>query len=327
MVTLRGVAGAERESVLSIVIPNWNGRQHLQRNLPCVLEAVESFDGETEIIVVDDGSTDGSVDYLRVEFSQVKLLTHSTNKGFAAACWTGVSAARGEVVVLLNDDVRPEKGFLTPLVQHFRDESVFAVSCLSLGEDNETVVEAVKIPYFKRGLLKFRDKRSTCPCSVVPTFYAVGGHAAYRRDRFVELGGFDPIYSPFYWEDVDVSYRAWKRGWRVLFEPQSKVVHEKRGVIKDSFNYEHATVANHKNRFIFIWGNITYPPYFYFSHLFPTVLRVIFGILIMDVRYYRSFFGAVRALPKVMRCRRRRREEGVRSDRGIFRLLVSGRSF
>jgi len=310
-------------SLASIVITNWNGKHHLQRNLQSVLDAAKEFGGPTEIIVVDDASTDGSVDYLRAEFPGTRLEVHPANRGFASACWTGILAARGTVVVLLNNDVRPHKAFLAPLVQHFADESVFAVGALSVSEDNRAVREGVKVPYFKRGLLKFRNARETTS-GVAPTFYAVGGHVAYRRDRFVELGGFDPVYSPLYWEDVDISYRAWKRGWRVLFEPQSRVIHEERGDFRSAHGHKPTAIVNHRNRFVFTWVNMTDPLYFYVYHLVPTLIRVMFGFLVMDFDYYRAFFGAVRSLPTVVRCRKQRRRESAVSDREIFNSIVSG---
>ena len=64
-----------------------------------------------------------------------------------------------------------------------------------------------------------------------PTLFASGGHSAYRRDRFLEMGGFDPLFAPFYWEDVDLCYRAWKRGWKILFEPRSAVLHDHQSTI------------------------------------------------------------------------------------------------
>ena len=114
---------------LTVVIPNYNGKSLLERNLPQVLKAVEQWGKPSEIIVVDDASTDQSVAFLKKNFPQVKVVEHKKNQRFALACNSGVKVAKGKMVVLLNSDVAPELDFLKPLLKHFNDSQVFAVGC------------------------------------------------------------------------------------------------------------------------------------------------------------------------------------------------------
>jgi GT2 family glycosyltransferase len=81
-----------------------------------------------------------------------------------------------------------------------------------------------------------------------PTFYAGGGSSAYDRRKFLELGGFDPLLHPFYVEDADVSYMAWKRGWKVLYAPGSIVFHEHRGTIGKRFTRRTSTASSLRTR-------------------------------------------------------------------------------
>ncbi len=113
----------------SIIIPNWNGEKLLENNLPAVFRS-----GAGQIIVVDNGSEDGSVSLLKnlqVQYPQLKIIFNQKNLGFARAVNQGVKRAENEIVVLLNNDVVPEKDFLKPLEEDFKDPRVFAVS---LGE-------------------------------------------------------------------------------------------------------------------------------------------------------------------------------------------------
>jgi len=119
---------APRTNAASVVIPNWNGRDLLEKYLPSVVAALAA-DPANEIVVVDNGSTDGSADYLRAHFPQVTVVALPQNLGFGGGSNEGFRAAKNEVVVLLNSDMRVASDFLAPLLEGFRDPLVFAVSC------------------------------------------------------------------------------------------------------------------------------------------------------------------------------------------------------
>src|SRR3972149_7908176 len=98
---------------VSIVIPNYNGEKLIEKNLPKVLAAKESSQNRIlEIIIVDDGSIDQSVKLITSMFPQVKLIKHTKNRGFSSSVNTGVRAAKGDLILLLNTDVLPEENFL-----------------------------------------------------------------------------------------------------------------------------------------------------------------------------------------------------------------------
>ena len=106
---------------LSVVIPNYNGEELLGKNLPKVLSSVE----DAEIIVVDDASSDGSLKVLGNFKHKIKIIKNEKNLGFSSTVNRGVKEAKGGIVILLNTDVIPEKGFLDPLLSHFKDDNVF----------------------------------------------------------------------------------------------------------------------------------------------------------------------------------------------------------
>src|SRR6202035_3914162 len=112
----------------SVVIPNWNGRDLLEKYLPSVIEALAG-NPANEIIVVDNGSQDGSAAFVSEHFPSVRLLALERNLGFGGGSNAGFRAAKNDIVVLLNSDMRVERDFLAPLLEGFTDESVFSVAC------------------------------------------------------------------------------------------------------------------------------------------------------------------------------------------------------
>src|SRR5579872_4352453 len=112
----------------SVVIPNWNGRDLLEKYLPSVIVALAG-NTANEVIVVDNGSSDVSADFIRQKFPEVKLVALERNLGFGGGSNAGVRAAVNDIVVLLNSDMRVDPGFLAPLLSGFAAANVFAVSC------------------------------------------------------------------------------------------------------------------------------------------------------------------------------------------------------
>ena len=89
-----------------------------------------------------------------------------------------------------------------------------------------------------------------------PCFYGGGGSCAFDRAKFLDIGGFDHLYRPFYLEDTDLGYMAWKRGWKVLYQPASVVYHEHRGTIGKRFSNAYIQSVLKKNFVLFAWKNI-----------------------------------------------------------------------
>ncbi|HUD05224.1 MAG TPA: glycosyltransferase family 2 protein [Patescibacteria group bacterium] len=286
---------------ISVIIPNYNGENLLKENLGRVYQEVAAYKlGEAEIIVVDDGSSDGSVNFLN-EFSKThrnfKVLVGDKNLGFAPTVNKGVSAAKGEVVILLNTDVCPEKGFLEPLLKHFSDPKVFAVGCLDKSiEGDKVTLRGRGLGEWKRGFLVHRRGE----VNKANTLWVSGGSAAFRKSVWEKLGGFNELYAPFYYEDIDLSYRALKAGFDVLFEPKSIVVHEhEKGAIKSKYSGFAIKTIAYRNQFIFVWENATdfslrlthvvWLPY----HLAQALVR-------FDLAFYLGFFEALILLPKII---------------------------
>ncbi|KKS98648.1 MAG: glycosyl transferase family protein [Candidatus Gottesmanbacteria bacterium GW2011_GWA2_43_14] len=257
---------------ISVIIPNFNGRKLLEKNLPQVLKELI----DAEVIIVDDASTDGSADFLSKNYPQIKVISRKQNMGFASSVNLGVKSAQGELLLLLNSDVYPRKNLLGPLLPYFNDPSVFAVGMLQESQEKEgTVGRGRATGGFKRGFLLHRrggtDKKDT--------LWVSGGAGLYRRNIWQKLGGLDEKYDPFYWEDVDLSWRAVKAGYRIFFEPRSRVVHRQgEGAIRSFFTPDKIKMIAYRNQFYFVWKNLNqggylarhavWLPYYFLKALF-----------------------------------------------------------
>jgi GT2 family glycosyltransferase len=234
----------------SIVITNYNGLKLLKKNLPEVVKAVSN----SEIIIVDDASTDGSVRFVKNNFPNIKIIENSKNLRFAASCNKGVKEAKGEIVILLNNDVRPTKNFLNPLVNNFRDPLVFSVGCKEIEiRKNRKIVSGRTEGEFKKGFLVHRKAKDQTKKQTLWTF---GGSMAVNRQKFLKLNGFDSLFKPAYWEDIDLCWRARKKAWKILFEPQAVVYHQHETTNIKELGKRNMEIAAYKNQILFVWKNI-----------------------------------------------------------------------
>ena len=288
---------------VTVIIPNYNGRQLLAGNLPAVRAAAARYPGGCTVVVVDDGSADDSVTLLEREFADVKLIRHDRNRGFAEAVHSGVAAADTEHLVFLNSDVRTDADFIEPLLRTLLAEDVFATSPLIVDGHGRMTDESWRGYEVRRRRLRPLKLKGFVPPAPVATLFASGGSMALKKSMFQALGGFLPLYQPFYWEDIDLGMRAWRRGWRSLFVPGCRIVHDHGGSsIKTHIARARIHRIGRRNKFLFEW-----------IHLSPEALRqVIPGYVLqalgrlarLDVVYLGGLFAALRRLPEVRAIRR-----------------------
>jgi GT2 family glycosyltransferase/glycosyltransferase involved in cell wall biosynthesis len=316
---------APLSGLASIIILNWNGKDLLAQGLPSVIEAIRVDHRPHEILLVDNGSSDGSVDFVRTGFPDVRILSLPHNRGFAEGNNAGVRAAKNDVVVLLNNDMIVDPGFLRPLLGGFGPET-FAVSSQIYLQDSAARREETgkTTAVFRRGMIDYSHCRLDGKCRsrpYYPVFWAGGGSSAFHRNRFLQLGGFQALFSPAYVEDTDLSYRAWKIGWEVLFAPSSVVYHKHRATSSRRFTPGRLQTLIQRNQFLFIWKNIhSWRLLLEHSLLLPwNVYRLgrDFGPAI-----WRSLLQGVARLPAVLIARTALPAPRLRSDEEIFELFA-----
>lgn len=292
----------------SIIIPNYNGVELLEKYLPSVIKAKQNSKNRIrEIIVVDDASTDESVKLVKDKFPQVKLIKHRENRGFSSSVNTGARAAKGEILVLINSDVKVENDFLVAVISDFKNENVFAISFHEKGYGWAT-------GKFEDGFIVHKSGKGTI--SVHETFWVNGGSGAFRRDYWMKLGGMDEkLLSPYYWEDVDLCYRALKRGYTLLWEPRSRVFHEHEKTM-DKISKGKKSRIQERNQLLFIWKNITS------WNLFKKHIVGLIARLSKRPGYARVVIMALLKLDTVRKARQKEKRQAQVSDEAVFSKFV-----
>jgi GT2 family glycosyltransferase len=240
-----------------VVIPGADRWELTSGCLASLCPALETSPASVEVVYVDDASQDATIPQLRSRYPSLRIEHLANRIGFAEAANRGVRVAKAPIVVLLNNDIEVDLGFLDPLIRHFKDGTVFAVTADSIVDGKH---ESVSRGAFRGGLFHveqpvLRDV-APLPAVTVTNFHMSGGFSAVDREKFLSLGGFPRAYSPFYWEDVELSWRAWRRGWTLLFEPRSRVHHKGHATIASLYTQPFRRYVYERNRLLFIWRNI-----------------------------------------------------------------------
>jgi GT2 family glycosyltransferase len=289
---------------VSVVMPNLNGEKLLEKNLPAFVKAKEnSKNNIKEIIIVDDGSWDNSVNFLKQNYPEIKLIKHKINRGFSAAVNTGVRASKGDLILLINTDVLPEENFLEPVFKHFADNKIFSVS---LHEKKYGWAQG----NFSEGYIGLGMGTEMKEPHI--SFYVSGGSGVFRRKIWMELGGMDEkLLSPFYWEDIDICYRAWKRGYVNMWEPDGKVVHNHESTIS-KFPKSYVQRIRERNQLLVIWKNI------HSRSLFRKHIAGVAARLLRHPGYLRIVLMALGKLSVALKARKKEVKESRVSDEAVF---------
>jgi GT2 family glycosyltransferase len=234
---------------ISVIVTNWNSVKLLQKYFPGVLSTSDIAD---EIIFADDASSDDSLKYiteLQKNNPKIKLVTHKDNVGFGQNSNDAIKRSKGELVVLLNNDISPQPGYLLPSLRFFNDLKVFGVGFAEVGHENYAKLK------WENGYIQHSPETSS---SFHITGWVSGGSSIIRRELFIKFNGFDPVYSPYYSEDLDLCYRAWKSGYQCIWEPKCKVEHRHESTMSKFPKYT-LDYVKERNRLLTVWRNITDP--------------------------------------------------------------------
>jgi O-antigen biosynthesis protein len=235
---------------ISVIVTNWNTVNLLQKYF---LHVVQNSPEASEIIFADDCSPDSSVSYiseLQKKYPKIRIITHKTNIGFGANSNDAVNNATGDYVVLLNSDILPHRDYISSSLKYFDKKDIFGVGFCEIGNENWSKI------FWKDGYLQY--DRGFPVDKIHISGWLSGGGSIIDKQKFLKLGGFDKVYAPFYSEDVDLGFRAWKSGYTLLWNPKSLIEHKHESTMS-KFPKRHLDYVKERNRLLTVWRNISDP--------------------------------------------------------------------
>jgi GT2 family glycosyltransferase len=278
----------KEKPVLSIVIVSWNVREDLRECLQSMLreEGSRLESGEIEIIVVDNASTDGTAEMVNLEFPRVKLLVNSQNLGYTKANNIGINHSRGKYVLMLNPDTIVHQGALQALIDCAESHpKAGIIGAKLLNPDGSVQRSARSFPDIGAGLFRNTFLGRLFPNNPFVRRYLLtdfgydevrevdwvsGAAMLVRRDLIERIGGLDERFWA-YCEDVDLCWRAWQAGYKVLFCPNAVITH-KVGRSSDQ-RLVPSLIQHHKSMWLFYLKN--------YRHRYPLLLFPLIGLGIL----------------------------------------------
>ncbi|HDD24077.1 MAG TPA: glycosyltransferase family 2 protein [Chloroflexi bacterium] len=303
---------------VTVIIPNWNTR----RWLPGCLDGLRAQTYRPfETLLVDNGSTDGSLSFVRQNYPEVRIIALPENRGFAGGVHVGIRATQSEYVALLNVDTVPQPDWLSSLVAAMEasppDVGALASRMLSLHDPSRIDDAGDILSWYgsarKRGMgepAKRYDQQEE-------VFSICAGAALYRRSFLEKTGGFDEQFTS-YLEDVDLGLRGRLLGYRYLFIPTAEVYHAGQGAGTPRPRYVYLMT---RNRLALLTKNI---PRSLLSKHWRTLL---YGQLYFSLVYKHplssmaGIWAWVRSLPRLLRQRREIQKHKVISDAALDAML------
>ncbi len=300
------------EKTVSVVIPVYKNLEAFCRNLKINLR----YFRQSELVIVNDCPEEDIEPAVKKIAPSARIINHKKNLGFGLTVNDGIRESSGKIILLLNSDViLRDSSFLEALPVLKKDPSIFALSFAQIEADASTVGH--NSACFLDGFIYHRpdEKKETGY-----NFWAEGGAMIFRKETFVKVGMFDGLYRPFYWEDIDLSYRAWKMGYRILYFPTVKVEHHHESTIGKYFKKNVVSKIAYRNQFIFHWKNITDSD-MVFTHLIHLPKHLLTALIKGNRQIIQGFFLALPLLPEIVKVRNKQVKLFIKSDRQILNIF------
>jgi len=264
---------------VSIIIPTFNGCGLLKEYLPHTYDVISHSRevSDYEIIVIDDASTDDTAAYIRdTGIPNLIYLSNDSNSGFSKTINKGIGQARMELCLLLNNDMDIPQDFFEKTVPFMADDSVFGVCTEIRDRAAEKVIEGRKLPCMVHRELYFKE---TTEVGDGLTLYLCGGNALVDTRKLQELNGFNELFSPFFYEDYDLSLRALRKGWKSLYTDRTFCRHTPSSTIRKENETNFIGVVTRRNRILLTylhngtWDNLILLVKVYVKYLFAKVSK------------------------------------------------------
>ncbi|RJP84128.1 MAG: glycosyltransferase family 2 protein [Desulfobacteraceae bacterium] len=306
---------------VTVIIVNWNGKRLLQECLECLEQQTYR---DFAVVVVDNGSTDGSVDWVKDRFPDVQVIPLDKNYGFCLANNIALKEAGSEYAALLNNDAMAHKDWLARLVAAMEaNPAAGFASSKFLYYDHPDTIDRAGDGYTRAGVASLRGRGANARQygRMEWIFGACGGASIYRTRMLQEIGYFDPDFFIIH-EDVDLSFRAQLRGYRCLYVNEAVVFHR----ASSSIGYDSpvSVYYGHRNLEWVYLKNM--PPGLVVKTLIPHVIYVLvsFGFFLMrgQIRpFLRAKRDALKGWRLMIKHRQSIQNEKIVSDRYLWKLF------
>ncbi|MFA5166897.1 MAG: glycosyltransferase [Candidatus Omnitrophota bacterium] len=287
-----------------VVILNHNGEEMLAKCLPGIAEAVRFSKTPAAVTVLDNLSTDKSEAYVRKHFPEMEFIKAPQN--LVLCSYNDYLEKMTEpIAILLNNDIRVDKGFIDPLVEKFTEDPKSFLVTPRIHSFDGSAVEGVDT----RARMKFGMLWSSARYpgyeahTMIPSATFASGFGAVAREKFVELGGYDLLFLPGIFEDMDLCLRAQQAGYHLYYEPRSLVYHMGQASFKRAFSDLKRETLAYRNTFLFMWKNF-HGLRFWTTHLFFLPLRMVWMLLKGRWGFALGLLEALRRMPADVRCRK-----------------------
>lgn len=285
---------------VSIYVLNYNGRELMPECLPSILTAARTSAYNVRVRVIDNLSTDNSLEILARDFPDAEICPASAND-FLCSFNEFVNEDDARAVILMNNDIKVDADFIDPLIKCLdsRPDAFFASSyCRTFDKTGyEGGISTLVHKFGWWGTLS--DEPPLASAKDAPELYtiSIGACIALKTALFKQLGGYHRIYLPGILEDLDLCYRGWKQGYKGYFIAESRIYHKGQASFKPRFGLFRIRKLATRNTMTFIWKNI-HDPWLLTSHVLWLPVRLLAALLRFDFAFISGVFSAImRLLP------------------------------
>ena len=286
---------------ISVILPNYNGKNLLEQNLPSIYAALEHANVNYEIIVSDDCSSDDSINFLKNTYPNIKVFSTDTNMGFSGNCNNGIKNATQTLTCVTNTDVNFDINYFKNALPYFSDKNLFAVKGKIINyadnPENITTIDETCLTYIKRGIIRFK-------CDIKPDnnkiskdiggqYVGLGCCFIANTQHLKTIGGFYEIFSPYYWEDSDLAITALEKGYSLIYVKDCVVHHNHGSTISKTQSSLKRKIISNRNKFIFSWLHLSGLKNWCVHFLFIAT-NILTRWIALDIKYYISLYLAVK---------------------------------
>lgn len=232
--------------MITIIIPVYKNKALFIKNL----KNNQPFLNRHQLIVINDNPNENLDQVVKAISPKAIVINNKQNLGFGLSMNKAVKKVKTEIMLFLNSDVKLINNDYEKAIKLFNDQKLFGITLAQIEKDGH--LTGANDGHFYQGLFHHRERQSD---QVSVNLWPEGGSSLIRCHYFRQLKGFDPDYAPFYWEDVDLGFRAKKMGWYCLYYPLAEVEHHHESTISKYYSTDQIKTISYRNQFLFVWKN------------------------------------------------------------------------